>query len=370
MFTELGNLGVRVVFNQIDPATPLRRPFQYPRRSRRKPKIRRFPMPTRSRRFNRVLLGAVAAIAVTCASTSAATPPPAPTATTGGASSVTYQSAALTSTVNPNGAATEVYFEYGTTTAYGVSSAPDALPAGSKLVAVSANITGLVAYTKYDYRVVAVSANGTTKGNNHTFTTAKIPLSIQIAADPSPGLYDGLVTIEGTLAGTGNANQPVALQQNPYPYTAGFTQLGNTELTSSTGAYMFTIPSLSISTQFRVVNVNHPTVISPAIGEGDAVVATLQTQRKGTHSHPAARFFGTVSPGIETDAKIAIERLEGTSWQTVAGTITSNTSSNGVTKYSVVVHFKHPGFYHVFVQPVEGSHVVGRSGPLYVRGYK
>lgn len=328
-------------------------------------------MPTRSLRLRGVLLGAVAAIAVTCASALAAAPPPAPTATTGGASAVTYQSATLTSTVNPNGSATEVYFEYGTTTAYGTSSAPpDALPAGSKTVAVTGNLTGLVAFTKYDYRVIAISANGTTKGLNETFTTAKIPLSIQIAADPSPAFYNGLVTIEGTLAGTGNANQAIELQENPYPYTAGFTQVGNSELTSSTGAYTFTLPSVIISTEYRVVNVNHPTIISPVIAEGDAVVATLQTQRKGTHAHPAARFFGTVSPGIETDAKIAIERLEGTSWQTVGGTITSSTAHNGVTTFSVVVHFKHPGFYHVFVQPVEGSHVVGRSGPHYVKGYK
>jgi hypothetical protein len=324
-------------------------------------------MPIRSLRFGRVLAGIVATLAVTCATAFGAAV--APVATTGAASSLTYQSAVLAATVNPKSAATEVYFQYGTSTAYGAESTTTALPAGTATVSVTASIASLGADTTYDYRVVAVSANGTTDGANRTFTTAKIPLTLAITADPNPVSYGGVVTIEGTLAGTGNGNQPVALQENPFPYTAGFTQVGNTELTTSTGAYAFTIGVLLINTEFRVVNVDKPSVVSAVVDEGDAVAATFSAHALGSKKHPEARFSGTVAPGIETDAKIAISEYEGTTWKLVGGTITSNSTSGGVAKYSVTVHFHHAGFFRLFVTPVEGTQVFDQSAPIYVRGY-
>jgi hypothetical protein len=326
-------------------------------------------MPTRPPRLTLTFAALAAAAALALCGGTALAAATAPTATTGAASSVTYQSAIIASTVNPEGKATEVYFEYGTTTAYGTESPPDALPAGTKSVAVTATITGLAADTTYDYRVVAVSSGGTTEGAPRSFKTAKIPLSLAITADPNPATYGGLVTIEGTLAGTGNADQAVALEQNPFPYTAGFTQLGNAELTSSTGAYSFTIASLLLNTEYEVVTVAQPTVASAIVDEGDSVATTLHARGVGTRAHPAARFSGTVAPGIETDAKIAIERLEGTRWVVVGGSATSNRAHGAVTRFSVTVRFHRPGFFRVYVAPVEGSHVVGRSGPLFARGY-
>src|SRR5579871_5081341 len=61
----------------------------------------------------------------------------APTVTTGAATSVTYNSALLTGTVDPRGSATVVYFQYGTTSSYGAQTAPDQLPAGGANVAIS-----------------------------------------------------------------------------------------------------------------------------------------------------------------------------------------------------------------------------------------
>jgi len=48
----------------------------------------------------------------------------APAATTGLASNVTHNTATLNGTVNPNGLATTVYFEWGTDTHYGKSTPP------------------------------------------------------------------------------------------------------------------------------------------------------------------------------------------------------------------------------------------------------
>ena len=59
-----------------------------------------------------------------------------PTVSTGAASSVADTSAALNGTVNPGGAATTYHFEWGLTTAYGVSSKADTLAAGTTSDAV------------------------------------------------------------------------------------------------------------------------------------------------------------------------------------------------------------------------------------------
>jgi hypothetical protein len=311
---------------------------------------------------------AVVAVALTASSALATTPPPPPTATTGPANHVTYDSANVTGSANPKNAATEVYFEYGISTKYGSNSAPIPLT-GDTTQAVSAPLTGLAAFTTYDYRVVAVSANGTTFGLNDHFKTAKIPLSLQIAATPNPIPYGGLLTIAGTLSGTGNSSQPVDLQQNPYPYTVGFTKVGNSELTSSTGVYSFTVPALQESTQYRVVSTTNANLMSPTVLVTDSLLVTVHTQGVGTRAHPATRFTGTVAPGTETDAKFAIQELIGNTWTLVNGGITANSAKNGVVPFSKVVHFKHGGFFRIFVGTVQGANAESFSAPVAVRGY-
>jgi hypothetical protein len=175
--------------------------------------------------------------------------------------------------------------------------------------------------------------------------------------------------VAGTLAGTGNANRAVALQQNPFPYTAGFTQVGNSELTSSTGAYTFTIASLEISTEYRVINVSKPTVVSPIVAETDTLAVSIHTRGIGTRAHPATRFTGTVAPATETDAKYAIQELIGKTWKLIAGGITANAPRNGLVPFKIVVRFRHGGFFRVFVGTVEGANAESFSAPVSVRGY-
>jgi len=323
-------------------------------------------MTRRRRRFSLLLAGVVGMLAVTTATAWGGT---APTATTGAATQLTYQSAVLGGTVNPKGAATEVYFDYGTTAAYGASSAPVELPAGTTAVAVTATLSGLAAFTTYDYRLFAVSANGTTKGVNRTFKTARIPLTLQISADPSPVNYGGIAAIEGTLAGTNNANRPVELQQTPFPYTAPFAQVGNTELTSATGAYAFTVGPVLLNTEYRVVNADNPLIVSSVVVEGSACTIALHSKGIGSRSHPESNFTGTVAPALETDAKITIQKLKGTNWDYVGSGLTSKTAHNGGTTFAIKVHFKTSGFFRALVTPVEGAHVSGQSPSPYARGY-
>jgi hypothetical protein len=98
-----------------------------------------------------------------------------PEANTGLASPVYATSAVLNGTVSPNGLTTTYYFEYGTTTAYGLATANRTTDADAS---VSETVGGLSADTTYHYRLVATNSSGTSYGPDRSFQTA--------STDPAP----------------------------------------------------------------------------------------------------------------------------------------------------------------------------------------
>lgn len=98
-----------------------------------------------------------------------------PAAATGGATKIGDATAVLHGSVNPNGHATQFDFTYGPTTAYGATSTPHAIKAGTKSVAVSTTLKGLTPGTTYHYRIQAISSGGAVFGADRTFTTTGHP---------------------------------------------------------------------------------------------------------------------------------------------------------------------------------------------------
>jgi hypothetical protein len=90
---------------------------------------------------------------------------------TGASSGVTASSATVAGSVNPKGAAVNVSFEFGTTTAYGSTTAPQKTVVNNTTDAFQANLGGLPAHTTIHYRAVAQSDFGTQVGADQTFTT-------------------------------------------------------------------------------------------------------------------------------------------------------------------------------------------------------
>jgi hypothetical protein len=89
--------------------------------------------------------------------TTAGNPPP--VVATGPASQISKNGATLTAVISPNKQATTYYFQYGTSTSYGLQSIPAAVPAGTVPVTVTVTLTGLEARTIFHYRVVALHGN-------------------------------------------------------------------------------------------------------------------------------------------------------------------------------------------------------------------
>ena len=95
----------------------------------------------------------------------------APSVGTDSATNISTTSAVLNATVNPNGAGTTYYFQYGTSTAYGLATNGSSISAGSTSSQVSVTVTGLSPGTTYLFRVVATNSIGTTAGEGVTLTT-------------------------------------------------------------------------------------------------------------------------------------------------------------------------------------------------------
>jgi hypothetical protein len=93
-----------------------------------------------------------------------------PAAATGAATGVGETSATLNGTVGAGDSST-TYFQYGTTMAYGASTASQPVDASSGPSPLTLAIGGLAPGTTYHFRLVAENSGGVTYGSDQTFTT-------------------------------------------------------------------------------------------------------------------------------------------------------------------------------------------------------
>ncbi|MBE0568905.1 MAG: hypothetical protein IH577_04440 [Deltaproteobacteria bacterium] len=102
---------------------------------------------------------------------------PPPVVTTENATSITLNGATLNGSVNPNGAATNAWFEYGPDPDLVSFTATDNQNMGSEgdLVALDNTLSGLDTGVTYYFRLVAASVEGEVKGEIKSFSTAVPP---------------------------------------------------------------------------------------------------------------------------------------------------------------------------------------------------
>ena len=120
----------------------------------------------------------------------------APTAVTNAATNITTSGGTMNGSANPNGLATTASFQWGTTTAYGTTTASLSLGSGTTSVAVSTTLIGLAASTTYHYRVVATNSAGTSYGADVEFTTNLITYTLTVTKAGT-----GIGTVTSTPAG-------------------------------------------------------------------------------------------------------------------------------------------------------------------------
>jgi len=155
----------------------------------------------------------------------------APTVATTTATGVTTIQATLNGNVNPNSLPTTYYFEYGTTTSYGLITASLSAGSGSTSLPVATIVTGLAPNTTYYFQLVATNADGVINGGSVAFFTSSASTFFsenrvagsdryQTSAMIAEAKYPGGVPSGNVLVATG-ADFPDALAGN---YLAGQLQ--------------------------------------------------------------------------------------------------------------------------------------------------
>jgi hypothetical protein len=199
------------------------------------------------------------------------------------ASSISQDSITLNGRFNGNGEDTSYYFEYGPTTAYGMTSeTPPGSDAGSALglTPVSSKIYLYQGYTTYHFRVVATNSFGKTVGGDQTVTTLPAPV---------PGVS------AGTASNVGAGGATLSAMVNPNRWdTVYLFEWGQTTAYGHSTELQAVIGGLD--------NLHHPveaaaTGLAPGTLYHFRVVASNFT---GTTNGPDSTFVTPDAPGIES----------------------------------------------------------------------
>ena len=234
-----------------------------------------------------------------------------PSINSASSANVAQNTATLNTTVTANGAATSVWFEYGTTQTFGATTSTQNIGSGSSPVAVSANLSGLQAGTTYYFRAVASNSQGTTTGTTLSFVTST-PLPV-VASTPASYVTANTASLNGDVTPNGLttsvyfewgdrsdllslSNPPVAIG-NGTNLVANWTSIGSLNPDST---YFFRIVALNVinsvtnktygsTLSFKTLPVK-PTVTTLGVANVVTNAATLQGA-VNPNGNPTSFFF-------------------------------------------------------------------------------
>lgn len=311
--------------------------------------------------LNRSMLVAAAVALLAPAAADAASKPG---VTTGGVSNVTFNSATLNGSVDPNRAPTSYFFQYGTTR-LAVTNTAAASASGRNPRAVSVAIAGLAPLTRYHYRLVAQNAEGTTIGKWRRFTSRRQPLGVTLAANPNPVAPGGATTLGGQLTGSNSAGRDVVLQGNPFPYTQGFLNVGNAQVTDPAGNFAFNLLSVPVNTQFRVVLAQRPEVTSPIVVVAAALQVKTRVKKVDRHRRSVSvRFRGGIRPQND-GGRVAIEKFRNNTWVEIAHTRAKDAGSSK-SRFRTRVRIYRSGLFRA-VAETEGQYSTGAGRAIAIK---
>jgi hypothetical protein len=291
--------------------------------------------------------------------------PAKPTVTTGAATSIGQSTVVLTGWVNPREAATNYFFQLGTTRLYGVTSTPIAVGSGRQRVRVTLGVNALAPFTRYHYRLVARNRKGRVFGRDRTFRTDRQPLGLTLGASPNPVRAGRSAVLAGTLSGTGNSGRQVVLQANPFPYTQGFANVGNAQVTDGAGNFSFPILSVPVNTQYRVVMPQKQEVASPIAVLGASVKVTRHVRVRRGNRRGRIRFSGRLTPAVDGQQILIQKQRRGGRWVTIGRTFARNAGGSS-SRYVKIVRPRRGGRFRV-VANLQGAYVPSVSRNVRVR---
>ena len=292
-----------------------------------------------------------------------------PAVQTQDATNINYTTAVLNGNLTATGGCppVDVWFQYGKTVSYGLTSSHQNLSGAGVF---SANISGLDACTTYNFRAVAKNTEKTAYGSNKTFTTPCYPLPVvDIKANGSDGPITINYNASATLSWTSsNASSCSASGDwSGSKSIAGSQSTGN--LTSSK-TYTITCTGLGGSvSDMVIVNVGNP-VISvaleaiPSSGCAPLNNVDLKATVSGNYSGYITYFFDCTNDG-------SWDKIDSKTSNTYTADVCSYNSSGS---YTAKVRIENQGLfaetttqitvYNCDAYPVVDIKANGSDGPI------
>jgi hypothetical protein len=192
---------------------------------------------------------------------------------------------------------------------------------------------------------------------------AKPPTQNAVTVQAAAITYGSAASIRGTVTGPNSAGVDVTLEDNPYPYTAGFKPTQVKTTTDATGGYaMAAAPT--VSTRYRVTAKTKPQSTSPEILVPVRVKVRLRLNDATPTAGRRVRFSGSVAPAHDSKVVRIQRRKRSGGWKTVAKTtLVAGTPVGTVSRstFSKRLAVTRTGTYRARVNPRDGDHATGTS---------
>jgi len=188
----------------------------------------------------------------------------APSVVTNTAYNINQNYATLSGSANPNGANTNIWFEYGTTQSLGNQTSSQSIGGGNSSINMSAYISGLQSNTTYYFRAVAQNSYGTSYGSVLSFITTYgggggggVGQAPTVYTNAATNIIQNNATLNGNV-NSNSANTTVWFEYgNSYSLGSitGQQTIGSSNYSNNVSSYLFGLNSNSIY-YFRIVAQN------------------------------------------------------------------------------------------------------------------
>jgi hypothetical protein len=179
------------------------------------------------------------------------------------------------------------------------------------------------------------------------------PKNVTISATPTTIKFGKSATLSGKLTGANNANRPVTIEQDPFPFDT-FTPAGNTT-TNTSGDWTFGVkPTVNTRYQARSGNAVSKVVdvlVRPAI----RLRLSDRTPAKGQR----VRFFGRLCPEHD-GVRVALQRRFGHQWRTLRRPMLKDIPGSTCSRYSKRLRVRRDSAYRIHF-PGDADHAAGNS---------
>jgi len=208
--------------------------------------------------IKKLFAGAILSVGLLISGAGVASAAGIPDATATGAVSIGASSAALNASIEPNGAQTEYWMEFGTSSNFERATNRYPVSGTTGSVSVSQTVTNLSASTTYYYRVKAQNSHGTATSNVKTFVTSGNPSDNTAAPEVSISSASSVSQNSAVLNGSVDPNG----LSTTYKFEYGTNDFGNSVSGTVSGdgeqSISKTVSGLSAGTtyKFRIVAVN------------------------------------------------------------------------------------------------------------------